>query len=63
MIIDAPFVDINECLEGMHNCSRHARCTNLPDGGYNCECIVGFEGNGEICTCMLDLNGLIFNIP
>ena len=46
------FLDINECSEGSHNCSNHAKCKNYY-GGYSCECLTGFEGDGENCTRML----------
>ena len=38
-------VDIDECLEGKHNCSKYAKCENSY-GGYNCKCLVGFDGDG-----------------
>ena len=50
-------LDIDECVKGDHNCSKHARCKNSY-GGYSCECLIGFEGDGETCTRTLD-----FDIP
>ena len=44
-----PIINIDECLEGIHNCSENARCENTL-GSYTCTCQIGFEGDGEICT-------------
>ena len=42
--------DIDECLShSENNCSINARCINT-DGGYQCECMEGFEGSGVECT-------------
>ena len=46
------YVDIDECVKGEHNCSKYARCKSSY-GGYSCECLKGFEGDGETCTCTL----------
>ena len=45
--------DVNECLEGKHHCSKYARCKNV-EGGYSCECLTGFEGDGETCISMFE---------
>lgn len=41
-------IDIDECLEGKHNCSKYAKCENSY-GGYNCKCLVGYDGDGIMC--------------
>ena len=40
--------DIDECLTGANNCSDNATCTDT-NGGYNCTCKRGFEGDGLTC--------------
>ena len=40
--------DIDECLDGNHNCSEYADCENT-HGGFNCKCYTGYEGDGVIC--------------
>ena len=41
--------DIDECLEGTHNCNLTlANCTNTP-GSFRCECIAGYSGDGVTC--------------
>ena len=40
-------VDIDEC-KGPHICDEYADCHN-EEGGYQCHCIDGFEGNGYEC--------------
>ena len=59
------FTDVDECKEGNHNCSNFATCINM-NQGYDCECHVGFVGDGVTCRgtimigyhiiCMLLLN-------
>ncbi|XP_062601606.1 uncharacterized protein LOC134263292 [Saccostrea cucullata] len=41
--------NIDECMEGNHNCSMNAICTDT-DGSFKCSCLRGFEGNGYVCT-------------
>ena len=41
--------DINECELETHTCDSNANCTDT-DGGFNCTCKEGFEGNGFTCT-------------
>ena len=36
----------------------YARCKNSLEG-YSCECLTGFEGDGETCTCALDYISII----
>ena len=43
------FTDNDECSDGTHTCSANATCDNT-DGGYNCSCDSGYEGNGFNCT-------------
>ena len=39
--------DVDECLLGY--CDVNAHCQNS-DGGYNCSCNDGYEGNGQSCV-------------
>ena len=41
--------DINECKEGNHNCDSNAKCANS-EGGVDCTCRNGFEGDGNTCV-------------
>jgi len=41
-------VDVDECKEGIAECSRDATCTNAP-GSYKCTCKPGYSGNGFHC--------------
>ena len=41
-------LDINECVNGTHECDMNANCTNI-DGGHNCTCLEGFYGTGDVC--------------
>lgn len=45
--------DIQECIEGTHNCSTHAGCNNT-DGGYFCECNKGYRRGNETEFCPSD---------
>lgn len=40
--------DIDECLEGVDDCSASATCINVP-GSFQCECETGYEGDGKTC--------------
>lgn len=42
-------VDINECVNGTHNCNINADCTNN-EGGFTCTCKTNYSGNGVSCT-------------
>lgn len=42
-------VDINECATGDNICDHNANCINTP-GGYNCQCLPEFEGDGYVCS-------------
>ena len=41
--------DIDECENGIAECSEYATCTNT-DGDYNCTCEAGYCGDGFICS-------------
>ena len=40
--------DEDECEMSKHNCHVNADCTNA-EGGYECTCINGFNGDGFMC--------------
>ena len=40
---------VQPILNPIEDCSFHADCHDR-DGDFYCECIVGFEGNGQECT-------------
>lgn len=42
------YVDVDECEMKLDNCHSKANCTNI-HGGFTCECISGFTGNGSLC--------------
>ena len=44
-----PNADIDECVEGVHGCSRDAECIN-DQGSYYCVCTSGYEGDGVTCS-------------
>lgn len=44
-------MDIDEC-SGSHICSEFAQCYNR-NGGYDCDCLAGYEGNGYDCQRIL----------
>ncbi|XP_012062493.1 PREDICTED: uncharacterized protein LOC105625785 [Atta cephalotes] len=45
-------VDVNECVQGTHNCTQNAEsCLNLP-GYYVCVCRLGYIYNSEIGQCV-----------
>ena len=42
-------LDIDECIEGSHDCdSSTEMCVNLV-GSYSCQCVDGFQLNGQTC--------------
>ena len=41
-------VDIDECLRELDDCDANATCTNT-NGSYECQCIMGFTGDGKDC--------------
>ena len=42
-------IDVDECADETDNCHDNATCTNN-DGSYECECNVGYTGDGVTCT-------------
>ena len=45
-------VDVNECVQGTHNCTQNTEsCLNLP-GYYVCVCRLGYIYNSEIGQCV-----------
>ena len=42
-------VGIDKCAIGAHQCDRNAQCV-YTNGGYNCVCKTGYEGNGRTCN-------------
>ena len=50
MLLTLPFcLDIDECAEDTHNCSKDgASCSNTK-GSFNCTCKAGFTGDGHNC--------------
>ena len=46
------FLELDECVNGGHNCGANASCTDLPnssENGFSCECSVGYVGDGFTC--------------
>ncbi len=43
-------VNVNECIDGTHNCHINAACTDT-SGSFTCSCPPGFLGDGTTCTC------------
>ena len=41
--------EIDECSSGLHDCSSHAKCYNLP-GSFKCFCNKGYTGDGVRCS-------------
>lgn len=51
------FADIDECLEGRHTCDSKAICNNT-NGGFECTCLLGYEGDGFVCESKYIFNAL-----
>lgn len=48
--ISFAFADVNECANAESNdCGANALCTNT-NGSYSCRCLVGYQGDGVVCT-------------
>ena len=43
-------LDIDECIEGSHNCDVNATCLDT-DGGFYCTCNNGYTGSGTTGNC------------
>ena len=43
------YIDNQSIVNSIEDCSFHADCHDR-DGDFYCECIFGFEGNGQDCT-------------
>lgn len=58
------FIDIDECVNGASDCNQNAICRNT-NGGYVCECKMGYVGNGKTCegTCSIKQQKLLFQLP
>ena len=50
MVLYAMVVDINECINGIHNCDGNATCDDT-DGSFECRCDPGFTGSGVTGDC------------
>jgi len=47
--VDGVCSDLDECTQGFHSCDMNATCTNT-EGGYDCACNEGYEGDGFACA-------------
>ena len=54
-----PFIDVDECDLGRHDCSTNARCFNTP-GSFDCVCNPLYMGDGR--TCQGDFTSLLATI-
>eukprot|EP00124_Ichthyophonus_hoferi_P005979 Ihof_evm1s1092 gene=Ihof_evmTU1s1092 len=50
--VDFGFLDVNECIENLHNCAETANCSNTI-GSFICKCKYGHKGEGTKCTQLL----------
>ena len=41
--------EVDECTLGTHTCDTNSKCINTV-GSYNCECYIGYNGDGYNCT-------------
>ena len=47
--VGVEFSDINECATGTHSCAAEGgECANTA-GGYDCDCVSGYSGDGSVC--------------
>ena len=47
--VGVEFSDIDECATGTHSCaSVGGECVNTA-GGYDCDCVSGYSGDGSVC--------------
>ena len=59
-IFDVDISDINECINGMDDCSAKAACTNTA-GSFYCTCNTGFTdvlGDGTQCEGKSDFRNV-----
>ena len=40
---------VDQCAVGTDSCDANALCTDKT-GGYDCECVAGYYGDGLVCT-------------
>ena len=54
---------MNACNQGTDNCHVNAQCTDTA-GGFQCDCMPGFEGSGITCTSirLLQINAIMLAI-
>ena len=43
------FVDINECVDGTHNCGDNEACNDI-NGSFICTCPTGLTRLGDSCV-------------
>ena len=53
------FLDIDECL--IDPCHGHASCHDT-EGSFQCQCNVGYTGNGFNCSCKCIIQALMVEI-
>ena len=53
-------LDVNECINGTHNCDNNATCQNTL-GSFNCSCNPGYDGNGTSCFGMAFIEFYVYN--
>ena len=39
--------DIDECLEGKHNCGQNVKCINT-NGSFICKCLIGYQLDSSV---------------
>ena len=49
-IISLSWTDIDECTQGLNNCSLNSTCSNTV-GSYQCFCFTGYEDEGMGYVC------------
>ena len=49
-LFGATRLDINECAEGLDDCSELQICANT-DGGFTCPCVSGYQLVSDNKTC------------
>ena len=47
--------DIDECLEGLHNCSNETEICINTFGSFECQCVTGYMKENGVCTGMYKL--------